>query len=278
MGSLRIKKGAVVGLLGVLAFFPVDQACSKSYALVWGDEFHQAIGSAPDPTKWTYDLGAGGWGNEELETYTRLPQNASIVADPLAGDGEALRIQALKGSDGTYTSARLTTKGKVAFKYGWVECRARLPYGQGIWPAFWMLGNNFGKVGWPGCGEMDVMENIGKIEDQGRCHGTLHGPGFDPDKGLTAVYKLPKGRLFKDAYHVFALEWTPKLIRFYVDKHLYASRKLTAFPTGAAAVFDKPFFLLLNLAVGGDWPGNPDSTTVFPQALMVDYVRVYQLQ
>jgi beta-glucanase (GH16 family) len=241
--------------------------------LVWSDEFNGPVGSGPDPTKWTYDLGGGGWGNNELEVYTNSLQNASIVADPAATDGTALDIQAIKQSDGTYTSARLKTQGLQSWTYGRFEARARLPYGQGMWPAFWLLGSNIGSVGWPNCGEIDAMENIGR--EPSTVHGTMHGPGYSGANGITASYTLPNGQQFKDAYHTFDVDWTPTTITWSVDGQVYETRTRADLPQGTNWVFDHSFFVLLNLAVGGNWPGNPDGTTVFPQNYLIDYVRIY---
>src|SRR5262249_12613783 len=242
-------------------------------ALVWSDEFNGPVNSAPDPARWSYDLGGGGWGNGELEVYTNSIQNAFITGDAGATDGKALAIRAIKESNGTYTSARLNTAQKFNLTYARFEPGAELPYGQGMWPAFWMLGSNTGSVGWPTCGEIDVMENIGK--EPATVHGSMHGPGYSGSNGLTAAYSLPGGQQFKDAYHVFAVDWTPTTIRWYVDDHLYETRTRADLPPGKDWVFDHSFFVLLNLAVGGYWPGYPDDTTMFPQTYLVDYVRVY---
>ena len=173
-----------------------------------------------------------------------------------------------------YTSARLKTLGKFSQTYGRFEARIKIPRGQGIWPAFWMLGDDIDKPGWPTCGEIDIMENIGK--EPGIVHGTIHGPGYSGDKGIGSPYALATDQRFADDFHVYAVEWEPAAIRFYVDDHLYATRTPEELPKGTKWVYDHPFFLLLNVAVGGGWPGNPDSTTVFPQTMLVDYVRVYE--
>jgi beta-glucanase (GH16 family) len=246
----------------------------KNYKLIWSDEFNQAEGTAPDPAKWNYNLGDHGWGNKELERYTDLAQNACVTADPLASNGKALMIQAIKESDGSFTSARINTNEKFSFTYGWVEGRLRLPYGQGIWPAFWMVGEKKTYGNWPHCGEIDIMENLGHHLSE--IHGTIHGPGYFTDTGITTIYALPDGKKFKDDYHVFAMEWTEGKIKFFVDDQLYRTLTPSDLPAGTKWVFDHPFILILNLAVGGTWPGYPDSATVFPQTLMVDYLRVYQ--
>jgi len=249
---------------------------AQSYQLVWSDEFSGADGSAPDAGKWAIQTGGNGWGNNELEYYTTRPQNVQV-------SGGNLVITALKedytGPDQVlrhYTSARMQTKGLFSQQYGRFEARIKIPKGQGMWPAFWMLGNNIDTAGWPACGEIDIMENIGK--EPAIVHGTLHAPGY-PGAGYSAAYTLPSGQNFGDSFHVFAVEWEPQQIRLYVDGNLYATDTPAASPAPTSWPFDsQPFFILLNLAVGGDWPGNPDSTTQFPQQMLVDYVRVYQKQ
>jgi len=247
----------------------------SAWTLAWSDEFNGPDGSPPDPAKWALESGGGGWGNNELESYTTRTDNA------FQQDGN-LVIKVLKeeykGADEiarSYTSARLKTEGKFSQMYGRFEARIKIPRGQGIWPAFWMLGNDIDKPGgWPDCGEIDIMENIGK--EPALVHGTIHGPGYSGDKGPTSSYALPGALAFADDFHVYAVEWEPKAIRFYVDGHLYATRTPAELPKGTKWVYNHPFFLLLNVAVGGSWPGNPDGTSVFPQTMLVDYVRVYR--
>lgn len=244
--------------------------------LLWADEFDGPASSSPDPAKWGFDIGAGqnGWGNNELEYYTSRPENAFL-------DGEGhLVIRAIQetftGAGGVtrnYTSARLVTKGKFEQAYGRFEARIKLPFGQGIWPAFWMLGNDIGSAGWPNCGEIDIMENIGR--EPSIIHGTLHGPGFSAGNSLTALVTLADGKRFADDFHVFAMEWEPREIRFYLDGIPYQTRNAGQLSASKRWVFDHPFYLLLNVAVGGDWPGSPDATTIFPQTMVIDYVRVY---
>jgi len=246
-----------------------------TWTLTWSDEFNGANDSSPVATKWGFDLGGNGWGNNELETYTNRTQNAQVE------DGN-LVITAAKetytGTDGiarNYTSARLLTKGKFTQKYGKFEARVKIPAGQGIWPAFWLLGDNIDTVSWPTCGEVDIMENVGK--EPSIVHGSMHGPGYSGGNALTGSYTLPDGQKFSDDYHIFTLEWEPDVARFYVDGTLYETR--TPSDIGSSQwVFNHPFFIILNLAVGGTWPGNPDDTTVFPQTMLVDYVRVYSRQ
>jgi beta-glucanase (GH16 family) len=237
------------------------------WQLVWSDEFTGPAGSAPDLTKWTYELGATGWGNKELERYTDSRENSLL-------DGRGnLVIRARKTSDG-HTSARLKTEGKFTFTYGKVEARIKIPFGQGIWPAFWMLGANIGTVHWPACGEIDIMENIGK--EPARIHGTVHGPGYSGGHGIGKPYDLAGSGKFADDFHVFTVVWQPDSLEFLADGVTYHKVTPEAIPEKSAWVFQAPMYLLLNLAVGGNWPGNPDETTQFPQEMLVDYVRVYR--
>lgn len=250
------------------------QSTNSAWKLVWSDEFNGANGSPVDSSKWVSETGGGGWGNNELEYYTSRPQNA------FQQDGNlVIKVLSEKytGTDGVardYTSARLKTLGKFSQTYGRFEARIKIPRGQGIWPAFWMLGTDIDKPGWPDCGEIDIMENIGK--EPALVHGTIHGPEYSGANGIGAPYALPDGHSFADDFHVFAVEWEPKAIRFYVDDHLYKTLTPADLPNGTKWVYDHPFFILLNVAVGGGWPGSPDATTVFPQTMLVDYVRVYQ--
>lgn len=240
----------------------------------WTDEFDGPDHSLPDPEKWVLESGGGGWGNHELQTYTTRPANLSV-------EGGHLVIRALRerhtGADGierSYTSARMKTLGRFSQAYGRFEARLQVPYGQGIWPAFWMLGDDIEKAGWPTCGEIDVMENIGR--EPTVVHGTIHGPGYSGGKGIGTAVRLPSEARFADGFHEFAVEWEPQALRFYLDGTLYATRTPADLPAGAKWVFDHPFFIILNVAVGGDWPGKPDATTTFPQVMRVDYVRVYR--
>jgi beta-glucanase (GH16 family) len=248
-------------------------APSGAWVLSWSDEFNGANGSAPDATKWAFEQGGGGWGNGELETYTNRSQNAQVQ------DGN-LVITAIKetytGPDGNsreYTSARLTTKGLFSQSSGKFEARIKIPYGQGLWPAFWLLGNDISTNGWPTCGEIDIMENVGRYP--ATVYGTLHGPGYSGGNGISSSSSLATGK-FADEFHVYGVEWEGTQIRFYLDGILSYTRTSADIPTGSVWVFDHPFFIILNVAVGGAWPGAPDGTTVFPQKMLVDYVRVYR--
>ena len=241
---------------------------------IWQDEFDQPVGTGPDPAKWVHDLGDNGWGNKELQSYTASRENSFVAADPDATDGRVLVLKALRLSTGGYTSARLKTHGKFAIKHGRIEARLKLPRGQGIWPAFWMLGDKIDTVPWPACGEIDVVELIG--HQPGTLYGTLHGPGYSGQHGLTKSTLLPGGATFSEAYHVFAVDWQPGRIDWLLDGKIYHTRSAADLPGGAKWVFDDiSCFLLLNLAVGGLWPGYPDDTTAFPQEYRIDYVRVY---
>jgi beta-glucanase (GH16 family) len=233
----------------------------------WSDEFDGAAGSLPDSSKWTYDLGGGGWGNQELQTYTNQPENVHL-------DGQGHLIIHVSSTPAGYTSARLKTQGRFAAQYGRIEIRAKLPAGQGLWPAFWLLGTNITSVGWPACGEIDVMENVGR--EPSTNHGTAHGPGYSGGNGISSSYTLSGGRKFSDDFHVFAIRWAPQTVTFSVDDNAYAT-VTPASLRGASWVFDSQFFLLLNVAVGGTFPGNPDATSQFPQEMIVDYVRVSPL-
>ncbi|MEO5728149.1 MAG: glycoside hydrolase family 16 protein [Byssovorax sp.] len=244
--------------------------------LVWSDEFGVPDGAPVDPTKWTALVGGDGWGNQEREFYTNDITNAHqeggflvITATTEGAAGHQCWYGPCK-----FTSARLQSKGKFEQTYGRFEARIQIPRGQGIWPAFWMLGGNIDAVVWPGCGEIDIMENIGK--EPGILHGSLHGPGYSGGNPLTGSTTLPGGAKLADEAHVYAVEWEKDVVRFYLDENLYQTKTAADVPAGQAWVFDHPFFLLLNVAVGGGWPGEPDGTTMFPQRMMVDYVRVYK--
>ncbi|MBS1877496.1 MAG: endo-1,4-beta-xylanase [Acidobacteria bacterium] len=246
---------------------PAATDLSPGWKLIWSDEFNGAAGSPPDGSKWAFDLGGGGWGNQELETYTN---NAANIFQDGAGN---LTVRAVRGPDGQYTSARMKTQGKFEFQYGKAEARIRIPSGQGLWPAFWMLGADIATANWPACGEIDIMENIGR--EPATVHATVHGPGYSGGGGIGGPANLAAGR-FADDYHVYGVEWSAKTVAFYLDGAKYFEVTPAKLPTGAKWVYDHPFFLLLNVAVGGQWPGNPDATTVFPQQMLVDWVRVYQ--
>jgi beta-glucanase (GH16 family) len=264
--ALGLGAAAAVGTAGALGLRPEAASAATTPTLLAADEFDGPAGSAPNPGIWRYDLGGGGWGNGELEVYTDSRRNSA-----LDGNGN-LVITARREADGSYTSARLTSQGTYTAQYGRIEARIRIPRGQGIWPAFWMLGADLPQVGWPACGEIDVMENIGR--EPGSVHGTVHGPGYSGAEGISGTATLPSGA-FADDFHVYGVDWRPGSISWTVDGAVY--RTVTPADLGGDRwVFDKPFFVILNLAVGGGWPGSPDSSTRFPQQMTVDWLRVWQ--
>ena len=246
----------------------------SKWVLTWSDEFNAPDGTVPDSQKWTERTGGNGWGNNELEYYTSGQRNAHQEHGNLVI--EAIH-EPYTGPDGVkrdYTSARLDTRDKFSQAYGRFEARIKMPGGQGMWPAFWLLGDDIRTVRWPNCGEIDIVENLGR--EPSIAHGTIHGPGYSAEHSIGSPFTLPDGKRFSDDFHIFAVEWEPQEIRFYVDQNLYATRRPLDLPPGAHWAYDHPFFILLNLAVGGNWPGNPDSTTEFPQRMLIDYVRVYR--
>jgi beta-glucanase (GH16 family) len=238
------------------------------WRLTWQDEFDGPANSKPDGSRWRHDVGGNGFGNGQLEFNTDRAENASHD-----GDGNLVitaRQENFQGNE--YTSARITTNGTFSQAYGRFEARMRLPSGQGIWPAFWMLGTDIGDVGWPQCGEIDIMENIGR--ERARMYGTLHGPGYSGGESIGATYDLPSGQTFDGGFHTFAVEWEENVVRWYVDDNLFQTRTPPDVP--GEWVYDHDHFLILNLAIGGNFPGYPDGTATFPQTLVVDYVRVYE--
>lgn len=264
------RRGA--GLALALAALPLagfGRCGSERGSLVWQDEFEGGAGAAPDAARWGFDVGTGenGWGNRELQHYR--VENA--VLDGAGHLAITARKEDFQGS--AYTSARLTTRGKLERTRGRFEARIKLPAGQGLWPAFWMLGANVGEVGWPTCGEIDVLELRGQQPEI--AIGSLHGPGYSGGQSLSDSYALTGAR-FDDDFHVFAVVWHEDFIAWEVDGETYQVITPDQLPAGTTWVFDKPFFLLLNLAVGGNFVGAPDATTVFPATMLVDWVRVYE--
>jgi len=249
--------------------YPFD--IPDGYKLVWNDEFDEG---QIDPQKWTFETGDGtefglpkGWGNNELQIYTTSEENARIGTD---GDVSALIITALKHGENDYTSAKLTTNGLFSMRFGRVDVRAKLPEGQGIWPAIWMLGDNRDIVDWPGCGEIDIMEMLG--HDPYKIYGTIHYVDAENRKGESQGVYETSGSSFSEEYHVFTLVWTPETLSFKVNDVKYHE---VAIEEGMKE-FLRSFYLILNVAVGGYWPGYPDETTTFPQSMHVDYVRVFE--
>jgi len=236
--------------------------------LVWQDEF--SVDGLPDSNLWKYDIGTGpnsdGWGNNELEYYTNRSENVKIE------DGNLhliARKEAYLGKQ--YTSGRITTKTLFSQSYGRYEARIKMPWGKGIWPAFWLLGDNINTVSWPQCGEIDIMEYRG--QDPTRIVGSVHGPGYSGGSAISKYYTLPFNR-FDNDFHVFGIEWGENYINYYVDDVLY--NQITPADVSGPWVFDHPFYIILNLAVGGNFLGSPNGQTTFPQEMVVDYVRVYQ--
>jgi beta-glucanase (GH16 family) len=244
---------------------PVDGYITpESYAgmnLVWQDEFD---GTELKSTDWTFETGGGGWGNQELQNYTT--SNATVK------DGYLTIIAKKEGPD--YTSSRIKTQNKKSFKYGRIDIRARLPKGQGLWPALWMLGNSFPDVGWPKCGEIDIMEMIGGSGREKTTHGTPHWyeSAATPHASYEGHYDLSSGT-FADKFHVFTITWDANKITWYMDDIKFHEIDIT--PANLSE-FRESYFFIFNIAVGGQWPGNPDGSTVFPQQMVVDYVRVFQ--
>jgi beta-glucanase (GH16 family) len=233
------------------------------WKLVWHDEFD---GSAIDRSSWTYDIGGGGWGNGEAEYYTSRPENARVENGLLVVEA---RQEKYEGS--YYTSARLKTQGLRAFQYGRIEARLKVPRGAGLWPAFWMLGSDFDATNWPDCGEVDIMEHVGREPDL--IMGTAHGPGYSGALGLGQWNRQEYD--IADDFHTYAVEWQPDRIDWYYDGAKYFT--LTRADVGDRKwVFDHPFFIILNLAAGGTLGGVIGLDTTFPAQLQVDYVRAFE--
>ncbi len=241
---------------------------NRSWELVWSDDFDGASGIAPDASKWSYDIGTGdnGWGNSELQNYTDRPSNVA-----LDGSGHLL-ITANNESFGgsSFTSARINSKGKFSQAYGRFEARLKTPYGPGLWPAFWLLGANIDEVTWPQCGEIDIMEQRG--QEPYINHGSVHGPGYSGGSAITKSYGLTDGRFDTD-FHIYAIEWGENYIDYFVDNYLY--QRITPDNVTGQWVYDHPFYIILNVAVGGNFVGFPTSGTPFPQTMEVDYIKVY---
>lgn len=241
----------------------------RSWELVWSDDFTGTAGTSPSTAKWSFDIGTGnnGWGNSELQYYTGRPSNIQ-----LDGNGKLVitaRSESFSGSG--FTSARIKTKGLFSQAYGRFEARIKTPTGPGIWPAFWMLGSNIDTKPWPECGEIDIMEQRG--QQPSITYGTLHGPGYSGGNSISKAYGLTNGRFDSD-YHIYAVEWGSDYVDFFVDNFLY--QRLTPDNLTGQWVYDQPFYLLLNVAVGGNFVGFPTSGTPFPQSMYVDYVKVFK--
>jgi beta-glucanase (GH16 family) len=273
--SKKIVTAAIYSLLLITLFGckkdndqKIDQ---RNWQLVWSDEFDGAAGESPDTAKWEFDIGVGpnndGWGNAELQYYTDRPVNASLDSN---GN---LAITALRElySGSAFTSARIKTSGFFEQAYGRFEARIKTPWGPGIWPAFWILGSNIDAVGWPQCGEIDIMELRGQKPNI--ISGTVHGPGYSGGAAITKSFAFENDR-FDVEFHLFAVEWGKDYLDFFVDNTLY--QRITPDQVSGSWVFDHPFFIILNVAVGGNYLGFPTSQTPFPQSMLVDYVKVYK--
>ena len=269
-----IAPSCLVALTAVLCSCGVDRTREvimppEEWTLVWSDEFDAAEGTPVDSSKWLHDVGGHGWGNNQLEFNTDRTENVQH-------DGQgSLVITARKEDYGTnaYTSARIKTESKFDTKYGRVEARIRLPEGQGIWPAFWMLGANFTEVGWPECGEIDIMEFRGQETDT--VQSSLHGPGYSGGSPISGVFKN-KELSFADDFHVFAVDWDPSRFTFWVDDQIINVINSDVVRSRGTWVYSHPFFIILNVAIGGAYVGDPDDSTIFPQEMLVDYVRVFE--
>jgi beta-glucanase (GH16 family) len=257
----------VVLLLGACENEGVEE---RNWQISWQDEFEGSAGQSPSATNWVFDVGIGpgndGWGNAELQYYTDRPDNVS-----LDGNGNLAiisRSEAFAGS--AFTSARITTKGLFDQAYGRFEARIKMPWGPGIWPAFWMLGSDIDIVNWPQTGEIDIMEYRG--QEPNVIHGSVHGPGYSGGEAITKSFAFEKDR-FDNDFHIFAIEWGEDYIDYFVDDNFY--QRITPDDVTGEWVYDDPFYLLLNVAVGGNYVGFPTAQTTFPQTMLVDYVRVY---
>lgn len=257
-----------------------------SGTLVWSDEFTNTgtTPAAPNPAVWTYDTGNSGFGNNELENYCAWGSNTAPCssANPSAyvGTDGYLHIVAAQPSPGVYTSARMKTQGLFSFRYGRVEFRARVPEAQGFWPAGWTLGNNITTVNWPACGEQDILERVNAAKTPDWNEGSVHGTGFTGGSGLGTIFNFPAGQTAAD-WHTYGMIWKPGSVAYYVDDPTkpyvtYTTSSLSSL-NGAVWPFDagQSNFILLNLAIGGDWPGAPNASTPFPAEMQVDYVRIY---
>ncbi|MCU1400555.1 MAG: hypothetical protein JWN62_3664 [Acidimicrobiales bacterium] len=280
--------GAAVALAATLACSsgtaPVTSSSPPvpvtTWTQVWSDEFDGAAGARVDASKWSHDLGDGcsagicGWGNSEKEYYTDATENVS-----LNGQGQLAIVARRAPAAMTcyygpcgYTSAKITTRGKLAAGPGRVEARVKLPAGQGLWPAFWMLGNSFPTTPWPACGELDIMENRGSAPSASS--SAVHGPGYSGATPFAHATVLSSGT-FADDFHIFAVEWDAQHVTFYVDGFAHYGVARAELQQYGASILDQPYFVILNLAVGGNFDGDPRSQAIFPATMLVDYVRVY---
>ena len=257
---------------------------------VWSDEFDGPAMQAPDPGKWSFDVGGGGWGAKQLQTYCSPAGGGPKECTPrhpnafLDGEGHLI-LRAEKSADGVWTSARIHSQGHREFQYGRIEVRMKMPVGKALWPSVWMLGSNFSTAGWPASGSFDFVENVSLNSGSnglgpGMIRSTIHGPHYYGANGLWHDFRLLNGgRVDDGGFHNYGVIWSPGMIQFYVDDpaNVYFVANSSEIPDGGQWVFDHPFFLLMNLAIGGDWPGDPDATTPNPADLVIDYVRQYRI-
>ena len=279
----RPKDLRILALSLLLAtLFAASAGAQTTWTLVWNDEFNGAHGAVPDPSKWTYDTGGGGFGNGELENYCAPTSNTSPCSSSnpnIFQDGNGNLVIQARLNNGTWTSGRMKTQGLAQFQYGRIEARMKLPVGAGLWPAFWMLGVDITSVGWPQSGEQDIMEWV-QSYGPNVTSSTIHGPGYSGGAGVGARTAFANGGRTDDAgYHIYGVIWSPNQMQFYRDDFTHPFFTVTPSTPGVNGqwVFNAPFFVLMNLAIGGGgFPGTTNSTTPNPATMLVDYVRVYQ--
>lgn len=273
--SIKTVPAAICSLLLITLFGcekeNVQKLEQRNWQLVWSDEFNGSAGESPDAAKWIFDIGNGpnndGWGNAELQYYTNRTTNAS-----LDGNGNlAITAKSELYAGSAFTSARIKTFGLLDQAYGRFEARIKTPWGPGIWPAFWLLGSNVDTIGWPQCGEIDIMELRGQKPYV--INGSVHGPGYSGAAAISKSFALEDDR-FDVSFHLFAVEWGDGYIDYFVDSTLY--QRITPGNAKGNWVFDHPFYIIMNVAVGGNYLGFPTSQTPFPQSMLVDYVKVYE--
>lgn len=266
--SIQLLSGLLIFF--AMAFFSCDDdnngIVEREYRLTWSDEFDGPAGQLPDSKNWNFDIGTG-WGNAQLEYDTDRAENAQL--DGAGNLAIIARRESFAGSG--FTSARMTTAGLFEQTYGRFEARIQMPWGPGIWPAFWLLGANIDEVGWPQCGEIDIMEYRG--QEPHIIHGSIHGPGYSGGSPISKSFAFENGRFDTD-FHIYAIEWGEGFIDFFVDDVLY--QRITSGDVPGEWVYDHDFFIILNVAVGGNYVGFPTADTDFPQTMLVDYVRVYE--
>jgi len=270
------------GAVGIVLVASTSFLHAQAWNIQWSDEFNGSAGASPNSGNWTYDTGGGGWGNGELEYYCS-PYSSTSPCDPnnsnIYQDGNGNLVIRAINNNGTWTSGRMNTSGRQAFQYGRIEARMKLQVGDGFWPAFWMLGNNIGSVGWPTSGEQDIMEWV-QSYGASTTSSTIHGPGYSGGSGIGSQFTFPNGGRIDDGnYHIYGVIWTQNQMKFYRDNPTQPFFTVTPanIPSGDQWVYNQPFFLLLNFAIGGGgFPGYTDGSTPNPGTMLVDYVRVYQ--